>query len=294
MRAVQYRILTRILNKIEVPEYIYAFERGKSIPSMAEKHVQKGLIISLDLKDFFPSIKQQRLHQVFQHIGFDNMPAKTLSELCTYKAFVPQGALTSPKLSNIIAALTFGPDVKKFADENNLTLTIYADDITLSSKDDLYRTVGAPAVGEIVEAVSQIVERHGFKMNRRKTKKMRPFQRQYVCGVVVNYKVNLQKTERNKLRAIVHNCVKNGIVNEAGKTGTDPLLFKQRTMGRLNWFSQLNPLTGATLKANFDNIQDHVDTPRCTPMATEGRVEATVPLDLEKNSSDTLSTVIVS
>lgn len=294
MRAVQFRILSRILNRVEIPEYIYAFERGKSIPSMAEKHVKKGLVISLDLKDFFPSIKQRRLYQVYRHLGFDVKPAKTLSELCTFKHFVPQGALTSPKLSNIVAALTFGPDVKKFADENNLTLTIYADDITLSSDDDLYKTIGADAVGEIIQSVSEIVQRHGFHMNHRKTKKMRPFQRQYVCGVVVNSKVNLQKTERNKLRAIVHNCVINGVENEAGKTGIDPILFMQKTMGRVNWFSQLNPLAGAALKLNLDNIQAYVDMPRCDPIAIEGRVEATVTLDLEQNSSDTSSTVVVS
>src|SRR5579859_7236531 len=45
MRVVQYKILTQILNKVEVPEYVHAFEKGKSIPKMAECHVGKDMVV---------------------------------------------------------------------------------------------------------------------------------------------------------------------------------------------------------------------------------------------------------
>jgi RNA-directed DNA polymerase len=63
----------------------------------------------LDIKDFFHTIKQNELLHVISAIGIGALPARTLSELCTFKAFVPQGAITSPKVSNIITARTFGP-----------------------------------------------------------------------------------------------------------------------------------------------------------------------------------------
>lgn len=247
MRAAQFRILKEILEKVQVPEYIHAFERGRSIPAMAQAHTGKGLVISIDLKDFFTSIKQYHLVQIFEHLGIAGQAGRTLSELCTYEAFVPQGALTSPKLSNIVTALTFGPIIKKYCDERGYAVTIYADDVTISMQEDLIKKDGIGAVEEILKLVSDTVSSFGFKVNRRKTKLMRPFQRQYVCGVVVNRKVNLQKTERRTLRAMVYNIKRNGIEAEAAKSGLDPEAFKSRLMGRLNWFGQLNPEAGARL-----------------------------------------------
>ncbi len=136
MRVVQYKILKGILEKVDIPNYIYAFEKGKNIPEMAEIHVGKKVVISVDLKDFFTSIKQYHLLQMFQHLGFGVNPATTLSELCTYKAFVPQGALTSPKLSNLFTSLTFGPLLKEYCDRKGYILSIYADDITISRNTD--------------------------------------------------------------------------------------------------------------------------------------------------------------
>lgn len=252
IRAVQYRILNRILERLEVPDYIYAFERGASIPRMAEMHANKGLVISLDLKDYFSSIKQVHLHKLFTEMGFGKTPATTLSELCTYKAFVPQGALTSPKISNLITATTFGPALKEFCAERGYTLSVYADDITISLENDIAKEEGGKErIKEVLSFVSSLVRRFGFRVNREKTKVMRPFQRQYVCGAVVNQKVNLQKAERQRLRAVVHNCEVNGLEAEAAKNELTPDRFASKVMGQLNWFNQLNPEIGGRLMSKF-------------------------------------------
>jgi hypothetical protein len=70
----------------------------------------------------------------------------------------------------------------------------------------------------------------------------------------VNVKVNLQKSERNKLRAMVYNCNKNGVEAEAARSGISAELFYSKLMGRLNWFSQLNPTAGARLKSKLRQI----------------------------------------
>lgn len=234
MRMVQYRILTKILDKIVVPEYIHAFEKNKSIPKMAAMHVRKKLVISLDIKDFFHSIKQNSLFALFKEAGFDDSPARTLSEICTYKAYVPQGALTSPKISNIIAARTFGPLVKEFCDRHGITLSIYADDITMSANET------SLSISEIISTVSEFIVRFGFRVNTRKTKVMKSYQRQWVCGVVVNDKTNLLRKERLELRAIVYNISKNGLEAEASKNGITGEEFRNVIQGRLNWYKQLN------------------------------------------------------
>lgn len=249
MRSVQYRILTKILNRLILPDYIYAFEKNRNIPSMAALHVDKYCIISIDIKDFFHSIKQNTLFSILLRLGIGEMPSRTLSELCTFKAFVPQGALTSPKISNLITAVTFGPEIRAYCDENQLTLTIYADDVTVSTTN---RDIDPK---QIIQNISRIIFSHGFRVNKKKTKVMFSGGRQYVCGAVVNKKVNLIVKERKKLRAIIHNITKNGIEAEAIKSGLEPSKFLNYLRGRVNWFRQLNPTMG---QKYFDQLKTYL------------------------------------
>lgn len=252
MRVLQYRILDRILNKFQVPDYIHGFETGKSIPKMAEIHVGKDVVISLDIKDFFPSIRQYMVKAAFVAAGMAETPAQTLSELCTYKSYVPQGSLTAPKISNIIAGGTFGPPIKKFCDENGIGMTIYADDITMSFSKEFADLDAAKAFSRLViSEVTRYVNAAGFRVNGKKTKIMRPHNRQWVCGAVVNQKVNMRKTERLSLRALVHNVEVNGVEAEAAKAKMEVAAFIRKYAGRINWYHQLNPAAGGLLKRVF-------------------------------------------
>lgn len=248
MRLLQFRILKEVLEKyFEIPDYIYAFERDKSIPVMAKMHEGSLQVVSLDIKDYFPSIKQNVLKDLMQSVGFGESPARTLSELMTLGPNVPQGGLTSPKISNVVASRTFGPVVKKFCEDRGLALTIYADDITISSKADFNAQ-------EAIEFVSGVLVGFGFRVNKAKTKVMKKGTRRsrlYVCGTVVNEKVNLLRNERLRLRAVVHNSVKNGLEAEASKTGLTANEFLMRVRGKLNWFGQLNPEGSSKLIERF-------------------------------------------
>lgn len=252
MRILQWRILSTYLNDIPVPSYIHGFEKGKSIPVMAQTHTKKRCVISLDIKSFFPSIRQAHLQTLFANLGFEKVPAWILSEICTYKSFVPQGALTSPKISCLVTGGTFGPPIAKYCQENGLDLTIYADDITMSySKEFESKDLENQFIRATIGFVKETLASFGFTLNREKTKVMKPYSRQWVCGAVVNQKVNMRKSERWNLRALVHNCTKNGIVAEAAKTGMTDLNFIRKYGGRLNWFAQLNPDQGKAMKDEF-------------------------------------------
>lgn len=254
-----------------VPEYICAFEKNKSIPAMAALHTGKAVVVSIDLKDFFHTIKQTRLYNIFhQVLGFGEKPARALSELCTYGPFVPQGALTSPKIANIITALTFGPQVQAYCAERNLTVTIYADDITFSSDNAEFDAQTA------IQEVTSIVTSHGFVINNRKTKVMKSTQRQYVCGVVVNAKTNLIRRERSKLRAIVHNITRNGVEAEASKSGMTSDKFVSHVTGKVNWFRQLNAEVGQRL---MDKLSTYLIEVKKAELATQATQEVATPLE---------------
>lgn len=248
MRVVQYRVLKDLLADVQIPDYIHGFEPGRSIPAMAQIHSGKRVVISLDIKDFFPSIRHKRVTECFTALGANPEAADLLAEICTYKAFVPQGALTSPKISNIVASMTFGPELKKYCDEKGLTMSIYADDVTIS-----HNLEETPLEFEdaVVNHVTEMLNRHGFRVNRAKTKIMRAHRRQWVCGAVVNTRVNMLRKQRDNLRAIVYNCSKRGIFEEAARAGMPPEKFAQKYLGQLNWFCQLNPEKGAILRTSF-------------------------------------------
>lgn len=252
IRTVQFRILERILNLAEIPDYIYGFEIGKSIPKMAEIHTNKHVVISLDIKDFFPSIKQFMVKAMFEQLGIAEDAAGLLSELCTYKSYVPQGSLTAPKISNLIAAGTFGRDIKEMSDRLGLSLTIYADDITVSyNEPTLDRELNSSKVREVIEEITKLVRKYGFSINTDKTKIMRRHQRQWVCGAVVNEKVNMRRLERYALKALVHNSRTNGVEVEASKAKMEVDAFIRKYAGRINWMCQLNPDAGTLLKVKF-------------------------------------------
>lgn len=269
-RIVQYRLLTKYLNEFELPDYVCAFEIGKTIPDMASNHIKKAVVISIDIKDFFPSIKQALVERVAREcLNLPESAARVFSEVTTFKYYVPQGALTSPKIANIITATTFGPILKEYCDANGLTMTIYADDVTISGPSETN-------VKEVISKVGTTLGLFGFRVNKDKTKVMKRGVRQYVCGAVVNDKVNLPKVERRKLRAIVHNICTNGLEAEASKTDQHPSAFLSHIQGRLNWFKQLNPQGADPLISKLKTYVEENPPPTITMSEVSNSEQATV------------------
>jgi RNA-directed DNA polymerase len=252
---------------------------------MAALHTNKEVVISVDIKDFFHSIKQSRLIEIFQNIGIGEKPARTISELCTYKAFVPQGALTSPKIANIVTAYSFGPALKAYCETiPGLTMTIYADDVTISSTNPEVNS------SEILSAISTIIRDAGFRINHEKSKIMRKAGRQYVCGVVVNSKTNMIKKERYRLRAIVHNITKNGLEEEAVKSQMDAGTFSSHIKGKLNWLKQLNTDLGVK---NGTKLDEYLVGLRTEPnlIGTTGPQPIEESKEIEKTDEELLAEI---
>ncbi len=242
LKKVQYAVLRGALDLIELPNYLWAFERGKSVVDMARLHTGKTIVFSWDIKDYFTSIHQDLLEGLLQTY-YDPQVAKYISELGTYKFFVPQGSLISPKLANIVTARTFGPDLETYFLARGGVFSVYADDITVSFR----RPVLLPEAQEFTVAVASSLLSHGFRLNRSKTKFMPKYKRQYVCGIVVNEKSTILRRDKRLLRAIVHNVSRNGIEAEAEKSDMSPEEFKSTITGRLGWFRQVNSAQAAPL-----------------------------------------------
>lgn len=283
MKIAQAIIQKRLLNFLDMPAYLWAFEKGKSITGMAKLHVGKDWVLSLDIQNYFPSIKQVTIVDMLESHGITGEAARLISEIVTYKFFLPQGAITSPKISNLYTAFTFGPDLASALSELDIVFTIYADDITFSFNFsprlwedvlEIYKDVlpeedrmEIPSVSSgkalctlLTDLTQKILTKHQLRLNKKKVKVMGPGIRHWVCGIVANRRVNLAREQRDFLRAVVHNISVNGLEAEAAKSGKEPGEFLASIRGRLGWYSQLNPERAEPLliKLNRSLGESHV------------------------------------
>ena len=172
---------------IGASKYAMAFVKGRSIANNARFHTGKKVVVVVDIKDFFGSITKEQVFYALQKEGISDIDAARIIEICTLDGSLPQGAPTSPLLSNIVfkkldyrlAGLAGKWDKRK----TGTAYSRYADDLTFSSNDVVFHRI-------FLSVVEKFLDEEGFCINHDKTKIMRNGNRQMVTGVVVN-----QKTE---------------------------------------------------------------------------------------------------
>jgi RNA-directed DNA polymerase len=208
----------------------YGFIWNKSICGNAQKHVGKRYVYNIDLQDFFPSIIQGRVYKCLTLKPFDlykikingesydfsekyddTSLASLIANLCTAlikyevlgfnqsvsimtKRALPQGAPTSPILTNIVCQrldFILSGVAKRFG----LEYTRYVDDITFSSMHNVYKTDS-----EFIKELIRVIKEQGFRINASKTRLQKHGYRQEVTGLVVNEKVNVTKRFVKQIR----------------------------------------------------------------------------------------------
>jgi RNA-directed DNA polymerase len=196
LKILQRRMLRRLFSRLRVHPAATGFQRGESFVTNARRHQAKAIVISFDIKDFFPSITADRVRRYFRAIGWNRQATQLLVRLVTWQGRLPQGAPTSPRLSNLV---NYRMDTRltKLAERFKATYTRYADDITISLEDedqDLHSLIGRTIA---------VLRSEGYQPHlRRKFDVRRRHQRQEVTGLVVNSQANLSRTTRRWLRAV--------------------------------------------------------------------------------------------
>lgn len=173
-------------------ENCHGFRRGRSIKTNALPHVGQEMVINIDIKDFFPSVTEKLVRQMFEALEFENI--NFLTALTTRLNGLPQGAPTSPIIANIVC-FDLDNKLSDLIGAETGVYTRYADDITISGKSGIQR---------ILPAVREILHEHGFGLNTSKTRIQRRGERQEVTGLTVNEKVSIPRHIRKKLRAANH------------------------------------------------------------------------------------------
>lgn len=219
LKAAQRWILEEILLKVPVHEAAHGFVPGRSIVTNAAAHVGRGVVVNMDLRDFFPTLTFPRVRGLFRHLGYSPEAATLLALLTTEpetmeveldgkrwhvalgERRLPQGSPASPAITNLICRKL---DVRltKLAAKLGGTYTRYADDLTFSGD--------ALRVSTVLKAVPRVVADEGFTVHPDKTRVMTKGRRQEVTGLIVNERLGVPRRHLRRFRAVTEQVRRDG------------------------------------------------------------------------------------
>lgn len=208
LKHIQRQILNNILNNKSISKYAKAYHSGISLKENALPHINKDLILKLDIKDFFENINFIDVYNAcFSIEYFPKSVGMILTYLCTYQDHLIQGAPTSAYISNLVMK-DFDDVIGEWCDNNNISYTRYSDDMTFS---------GNFNPSEIITKVRKMLSKLGLELNNKKTHIVKKSASQNITGLVVNEKVQTSNKYRKKIRQEVYYIKKYGLSSHLKK-----------------------------------------------------------------------------
>lgn len=186
----------------------YGFEKDFGIYDNAKNHVNKLFVLNVDIEDFFESFNFGRVRGYFiknRNFLFHENVATSIAQLTCYEGRLPQGAPTSPIISNLIFAIVDNR-IAKLTAGYKLEYSRYADDLTFSTNDRNFQG----KYEKFLSDLQAILEHSGFQINQRKTRFQERNRMQEVTGLTVNRKVNVPKKYYKETRAMANNLYRTG------------------------------------------------------------------------------------
>ena len=233
LKRVQKSIADNILTQYPISRYAKAYKVGSSVQQNAQPHVGKKKILKLDIEGFFDNILYSQVKNTVFYKGKFSEPIRILlTMLCYYKESLPQGAPTSPAITNIIM-FDFDERVGAFCNKKNVAYTRYCDDMTFSGDFDEQ---------EIITFVKGELCKLGLFLKKRKTAVVPASKRQVVTGIVVNEKINVTKDYKKNIRQEMYYIKKFGLdehLNRLGISNKEKYVLSLK--GRISFVLQTTP-----------------------------------------------------
>lgn len=211
----------------------HGFETGKGIITNARIHKNKKYLLNIDIANFFSSINFGRVQGYFnksQEFMFSKEVSTIISQLVCYEKKLPQGAPTSPIISNLIFNIV-DLRILSLAKKYKLSYTRYADDMSFSTNNRAFQTDYI----EFIQELKVLLKNSGFDINESKTRLEYYSSRQDVTGLTVNKKINARRKFIKQTRAMVDQLLKTDSFKIDGVIGTE-----EQLEGRLAFINQLD------------------------------------------------------
>lgn len=228
LKAVQRSIADNILAYEYVSPHAFAYRHGTSILLNAKPHLGNKTVLKLDIRHFFDGITYPLIKEkVFTADKYSEANRILFSLLCVYKDSVPQGAPTSPVISNIVMR-EFDDKIGRICSSQKIVYTRYCDDMSFSGDFD---------TAVIKSVVKDELKKLGFFLNEKKTVIASDGQKKCITGIVVNEKLNAPASYRDEIRKDVYYCRKYGIESHMNHIGADmdKIAYLYRLLGRINY-----------------------------------------------------------
>lgn len=239
LKEIQKWILKEILEKCECSKYAKAYVLGTSIKENARFHRGQEKVLAIDIKDFFGSIKFKKVFSFFRRLGYSKAVAAMLTNLCCLDGSLPQGAPTSPALSNLIIK-NIDKRIAGFSKKYGFRFTRYSDDLTFS---------GSIVAGSIINFVRNVLSSEKLSINEKKIRLMEAHQKQEVTGIVTNQKLQVSKSLRKKFRQEMYYIQKFGLDSHLQKIRNTRSHYLKHMLGIANFISFVNLQDKAVLKS---------------------------------------------
>ncbi|EOW9141026.1 TPA: reverse transcriptase family protein [Vibrio cholerae] len=276
LKIVQSWIARNILSEADVHDCAKAYKSGESIIDNASPHCESEWMLKLDIIDFFHNISERQVFHVFKSMNYSSLLSLELARLCTkviderpdrrwnnspknYKikeysshrvGSLPQGAPTSPSLSNIICK---DLDEKLFmlSIKFNGSYTRYADDLTFS-----FNNTSREAVLNFKKKVSNELIKYGFKINTKKTRIVPPGARKVVTGLIVNGPTpTIPKELKDKIKADLYYCKKFGVANHCMVNKYKSIIgFSNHMKGMISFVNSVDKTLASKYKKAYDEL----------------------------------------
>ena len=253
LKSVQRAILDQLLSKVSISEFAHGFASEKSIVSNAKPHLKADIVVNMDLKDFFPTLNYKRILGLIKKLGFSDQIAIILSLICTEpieekvkidgeiffinegERLLPQGAPTSPMLTNIIC-YRMDQRMAGIARKLGFTFTRYADDMTFSGSEETRKNLK-----KLIWQTRAVIKDEGFNIHPDKTRIMANGNRKEVTGIVVNEKASVPRAKMKAFRALLFQIEKDG---PNGKKWGDSSDLMASIMGFARYVYMVDPVKG--------------------------------------------------
>lgn len=211
LQIVQRWILVNILNKLVPTNQAMAFRKGKMFGNKqnAIHHGNTLYGLSIDLKDFFPSITADKVYTIFSELGYNTFASTILTNICTLYGRLPQGSPCSPAISNLVC-INLDKRLSGLCEKRGIIYTRYADDMFFSCDDKGLLLRCAPTFRHIINS-------EGFQINEKKEHFHTPSNRKRITGVTVvqqkdeeSFELKAPKNMKRKIRAEIFRCIMSG------------------------------------------------------------------------------------
>ncbi|MCK6536216.1 MAG: trypsin-like peptidase domain-containing protein [Polyangiaceae bacterium] len=219
------RKLLQVLSAVFRPRSsVMAFCAEGGIHKNAQAHVRRRWVLNVDLEDFFPTINFGRVRGMFHSKPYGvPLPAATaLAQICCHGGQLPQGAPTSPIVSNMICARLDG-ELIRLAGRRKVSYTRYADDLTFSTwMPGFPSTIARLETGATVlgPEITGILQSNGFTPNPQKVRLQPRGSRQEVTGLIVNEFPNVKRRYVRQVRAMLHAWEAHGLAKAQAEFGS--------------------------------------------------------------------------